>query len=192
MPGESSRHLSEQASRLQAVKEAFSKFISNAELRGDNEQGMDDEESSVADLKDMIKSLEDSYSSCIPVVCPLRSLSSVLTECESFINCDGSSMHVDKEMDIDLIKIDVEGSELLVLQGLDDKWWRRIRQLVAEVYDIDGRLSAVIDLLKARGFGLINVEASSVEMSATAGGGSYLRFTPPESRLFFVYATKNS
>jgi FkbM family methyltransferase len=40
---------------------------------------------------------------------------------------DGSS--------IDLLKVDVEGEELAVLQGLDEEGWQRVQQVVAEVHD---------------------------------------------------------
>ena len=53
---------------------------------------------------------------------------------------------------IDLVKIDVEGAELDVLTGIDDGDWHRIRQLVAEVQDFDGRLDATKDLFHDKGF----------------------------------------
>lgn len=59
---------------------------------------------------------------------------------------------------IDLVKIDVEGAELTVLQGIDDADWRRIFQLVVEVHDLDGRLQYIIALLREKGFVSIEVE----------------------------------
>jgi FkbM family methyltransferase len=53
---------------------------------------------------------------------------------------------------IDLLKVDVEGGELDVLRGVDAADWPRIAQVVAEVHDIDGRLAAVLDLLRDQGF----------------------------------------
>ncbi|MBQ0927076.1 FkbM family methyltransferase [Saccharopolyspora endophytica] len=53
---------------------------------------------------------------------------------------------------IDLLKVDVEGAELEVLEGLDPSDWRRVRQCVLEVQDLDGRLDAVLGLLDAHGF----------------------------------------
>jgi hypothetical protein len=36
---------------------------------------------------------------------------------------------------VDLLKIDVEGEELAVLQGLDTAGWQRVQQVVVEVHD---------------------------------------------------------
>eukprot|EP00882_Tetradesmus_deserticola_P023920 GHRQ01026098.1.p4 GENE.GHRQ01026098.1~~GHRQ01026098.1.p4 ORF type:complete len:116 (-),score=26.22 GHRQ01026098.1:473-820(-) len=36
---------------------------------------------------------------------------------------------------VDLLKIDVEGEEWAVLQGLDEAGWQRVQQVVAEVHD---------------------------------------------------------
>lgn len=55
---------------------------------------------------------------------------------------------------IDLLKIDVQKSELDVLRGVDEEDWGRIRQIVIEVHDIGGRLETVSALLAGRGFGL--------------------------------------
>lgn len=63
---------------------------------------------------------------------------------------------------IDLLKIDVEGSELEVLEGLDDSDWRRIRQCVIEVQDLDGRLDTIVDMLGARGFTVVTERAGNI------------------------------
>ena len=52
---------------------------------------------------------------------------------------------------IDLLKIDCEGAELSVLQGIEETHWSRIQQVVAEVHDIDGRLEQVEALLRRAG-----------------------------------------
>ncbi|MCA9539271.1 MAG: FkbM family methyltransferase [Myxococcales bacterium] len=53
---------------------------------------------------------------------------------------------------IDLLKIDCEGAELDVLKGIAPAHWPRVGQVVAEVHDLDGRLDAVVALLRAHGF----------------------------------------
>lgn len=53
---------------------------------------------------------------------------------------------------LDLVKIDVEGAEEEVLQGIDDRDWPRLRQFIIEVHDIDGRLERMRALLQARGY----------------------------------------
>jgi amino acid adenylation domain-containing protein/FkbM family methyltransferase len=64
---------------------------------------------------------------------------------------------------IDLLKIDVEKSERDVLLGIAPGDWPKIRQIAAEVHDIDGRVAWVRELLEARGF------AVAVEQEAELG-----------------------
>jgi amino acid adenylation domain-containing protein/FkbM family methyltransferase len=56
---------------------------------------------------------------------------------------------------IDLLKIDVERSELDVLRGLAEADWPRIRQIVIEVHDIDGVLAETKAILEDRGFEVV-------------------------------------
>lgn len=58
---------------------------------------------------------------------------------------------------IDLLKVDVEGAELDVLDGVGDAVWPRIRQVVLETHTIE-RTAAIERLLEARGFGSIHIE----------------------------------
>ena len=53
---------------------------------------------------------------------------------------------------IDLLKIDVEKSELDVLAGIGPAEWKKIEQVVMEVHDLEGRLEEVTTLLRERGF----------------------------------------
>jgi amino acid adenylation domain-containing protein/FkbM family methyltransferase len=53
---------------------------------------------------------------------------------------------------IDLLKIDVEKSERDVFAGVDAEHWRCIRQVVAEVHDVDDNLAWVVGLLERHGF----------------------------------------
>jgi 31-O-methyltransferase len=58
---------------------------------------------------------------------------------------------------VDLVKIDVEGAEWEVLQGVDDADWPRLRQLVIEVHNVGGRVERVRKLLESNGF-VVTVE----------------------------------
>jgi FkbM family methyltransferase len=53
---------------------------------------------------------------------------------------------------IDLLKVDVEGSEVDVLAGLGMFDWLKIKQVVLEVYNIEGRAAELTALLQSRGF----------------------------------------
>ena len=55
---------------------------------------------------------------------------------------------------IDLLKVDVEKSELGVLEGIDRADWPKIRQVIVEVHDEHGRLAAVRSVLERAGFQL--------------------------------------
>jgi FkbM family methyltransferase len=70
--------------------------------------------------------------------CELLTLSGVLQE--HGVDC------------IDLLKIDVEKSEMDVLAGLSDEDWPRVSQIVAEVHDMGDRLRELPALLRSRGF----------------------------------------
>ena len=70
--------------------------------------------------------------------CELRTLSSVVGELEL-----GR---------VDLLKIDVEGAELDVLEGIGDEDWALIRQIVIEVHDRGRRGILVESELRRRGF----------------------------------------
>jgi FkbM family methyltransferase len=59
---------------------------------------------------------------------------------------------------IDLLKIDVEGGEWEVLCGIRIDDWPRIRQVVMEAHDVDGRVNQIAGLLRERGFGEVVVE----------------------------------
>lgn len=53
---------------------------------------------------------------------------------------------------VDLLKIDVERSELAVLHGIGDRNWPKIRNLAIEVHDVRNRLAEVLNLLHEKGF----------------------------------------
>ncbi len=73
--------------------------------------------------------------------CELRTLSAVLEE---------QGIEV-----VDLLKIDVQKLEMQVLKGISEHHWDRIRQVVLEVHDQDGRVEAARALLQSRGFQVI-------------------------------------
>jgi FkbM family methyltransferase len=56
---------------------------------------------------------------------------------------------------IDLMKIDVQKCERAVLEGIDQEHWPRIRQIVVEVHDKDGRVDDISRLLQRHGFVVI-------------------------------------
>jgi FkbM family methyltransferase len=60
---------------------------------------------------------------------------------------------------IDLLKIDVERSEMDVLAGIDAEDWPKIRQVVLEVHDLDnGCVGAAKALLERHGFANVIIE----------------------------------
>jgi amino acid adenylation domain-containing protein/FkbM family methyltransferase len=75
------------------------------------------------------------------VECELKSLSDVIRE-------NGVER-------IDLLKIDVEQSELDLLAGIEEQDWPKIKQVVMEVHNVDDRLGQIQSLLEERGFHLV-------------------------------------
>jgi FkbM family methyltransferase len=61
------------------------------------------------------------------------------------------SSYLDAARPIDLLKIDVEGAEVDVLLGIDPEHWPLVRQVVAEVQDLDDRLASVCAVLAGNG-----------------------------------------
>ncbi|MCI0661272.1 MAG: FkbM family methyltransferase [Acidobacteria bacterium] len=53
---------------------------------------------------------------------------------------------------IALLKIDVEGSELDVIEGIAEEDWPRIRQCVVEVHDYEGRVQRMKAIFESRGY----------------------------------------
>jgi FkbM family methyltransferase len=73
-----------------------------------------------------------------PVVCPLRTVSSIIRE-------HGLER-------IDLLKIDAEKSELEVLAGIDEKDWSKVQQIAIEVHNTKGQEETIRGILESRGF----------------------------------------
>lgn len=82
------------------------------------------------------------------VACQLRRLSDVIQE-----------QQIQK---IDLLKVDVEKSELAVLSGIDAADWAKIQQVVVEVHNVDDRVKTVTNLLKQHGFTKVIVEQEAL------------------------------
>ncbi len=51
-----------------------------------------------------------------------------------------------------LMKIDVEGSELDIIEGIAEEDWPRIKQFVVEAHDFDGRVEKMKSLFESRGY----------------------------------------
>jgi FkbM family methyltransferase len=95
------------------------------------------------------RALVGRFDDSLMLACELRTLSSVLRD-----------HTIDR---VHLLKIDVERAELDVLNGIEDGDWDRIDQIVVEVHDDDGRLTAVARLLTARGFSLATEQEEAMQ-----------------------------
>lgn len=85
---------------------------------------------------------------------------------------------------VDLMKVDVEGAELDVLRGIRQEDWSKIKQIVMEVHDVQGRLQAACEVLQQQGY-TVHTEAQG---TSTVRG---YRMTIPRSlALHYVYATR--
>jgi FkbM family methyltransferase len=83
--------------------------------------------------------------------CQLRTLSEVIFE--------------NNVEQIDLLKIDVQKSELDVLQGIKDRDWKKIQQIVIEVHDTEGRLEQIKNLLRTQGYHVVSEQENLYEGS---------------------------
>lgn len=86
------------------------------------------------------------------VTCQLRTVSDIIREHEI--------------QQIDLLKVDVEKSELDVLLGIEDRDWQKIKQVVVEVHDLDGRVEKITALLQEHGLSKITVEQEPIFMGS--------------------------
>lgn len=74
-----------------------------------------------------------------PVRCKLKPLSTIIDECNI--------------QSIDLLKIDIEKSELAALKGIEERHWPKIEQLVIEIHDLQqNRLIEITAHLQRLGF----------------------------------------
>lgn len=79
------------------------------------------------------------------VLCRVRKLSSVIDELGL------TRVH--------LLKLDVEGSELEALKGIEGRHWTLVQQVVAEVHNVDGRVNLIGDLLTSKGFTVVRAQS---------------------------------
>jgi len=86
------------------------------------------------------------------IPCKLKTLSQSINDC-----------NINK---IDVLKIDCEGNEQKVLDGIDDIHWSIIRQIIVEVHDIRGRLDYICNLFKEKGYSVAVVNEPSMEKTA--------------------------
>ena len=96
------------------------------------------------------------------VTCQLRRISDIIRE-----------NNVDR---IDYLKVDVERSELNVLEGIEEEHWPLIKQIVIEVHDEDGRLETIQSLLEKHGFAVFTKEEDLLK----------------DTGLYNLYATKDT
>ena len=96
--------------------------------------GVDDMEQIMPNSEELLEARVTSQS----FECPLLPLSRVI--------------HTEEVDTIDLLKIDVQKSELDVLRGIEPGHWPKIRQVVMEVHDLDGQLELATEMLKSHGF----------------------------------------
>ncbi|WP_449546067.1 FkbM family methyltransferase [Kordia jejudonensis] len=92
------------------------------------------EEERAAILHERFKNVEE-------YTCKLKSISQIIAE-ENIQN-------------IDLLKIDVEKSEWEVLNGMQEKDWDIVQQIVIEVHDVDNRLQQIQQKIESHGFTII-------------------------------------
>ncbi|MGB7926381.1 MAG: amino acid adenylation domain-containing protein, partial [Pyrinomonadaceae bacterium] len=115
---------------LTEEKRLFKSFMLNQQLKGG--------EAEKAMLTEYADELTEARFESESFTCQLRTISNIISE--------------NKIESIDLLKIDVEKSEVDVLEGIKPEDWPKIKQIVIEVHDIEHRFDEVISLLKGHGF----------------------------------------
>jgi amino acid adenylation domain-containing protein/FkbM family methyltransferase len=104
------------------------------------------------------------------VLCPLKTVSQVLRE-------NG----LDR---IDLLKIDTEKAELDVLRGVRDEDWPKIRQIVIEGHDLEGRLAQLVSLLESQGFEVVVEKDEMLEETCLFNVYGFRDRRPAEARSY--------
>ncbi|QHI35455.1 Linear gramicidin synthase subunit D [Kordia antarctica] len=137
-------------------------------------------ESASSETKEIVQSLYKEFQNSSDTSAEYREYLSSLYETEK-VTCKLTTVSdILDELDIqtvDLLKLDVEKSECLVLDGIREEHWNRIRQLAVEV-DGDNNLEIIKDLLFSKGY-TVNVEElvmGNIEVAA-------------EENTYMLYAT---
>jgi natural product biosynthesis luciferase-like monooxygenase protein/FkbM family methyltransferase len=116
------------------------RFADTAEERITVKSFLQNQQSPGADDDALLDELLEDRLERQTVVCELRTISDVIHEYQ-----------IER---IDLLKIDVEKSELEVLAGITTSDWPKIRQVAVEVHAQDGRLEQITNLLTRHGYEL--------------------------------------
>jgi amino acid adenylation domain-containing protein/FkbM family methyltransferase len=123
-------------SDLREEKQLFKTFMLNQPSKNGEDQRVE--------LSEFADELTDARFESEEFTCELKTVSQIIGEHE-----------IDQ---IDLLKIDVEKSEVDVLKGIAEDDWNKIRQIVIEVHDIEQRIDNTLDLLRRHGFDVQQAE----------------------------------
>lgn len=97
------------------------------------------------------------------VHCPMRTISEIIRD--------------QQVQRIDLLKVDVERSELNVLLGIEPQDWQKIQQVVVEVHNENQRVEQISALLRQHGLNQITIEQEHLLQ---------------QSNIFNLYAVRNT
>lgn len=153
-------------------------FLFNLSSPGESSRNIEEYYSQNKRLNDC----SDQFTKLIGTPCEEKQEPSFL-KCECRISTLHEIITEHKIEKIDLLKIDVEGDELEALLGLGESW-EKIKQIVIEVHNVNGRLQKITELLEFHGF-IVFVEPQKTAVSSEG----YLSFIPAPLELYYVYAT---
>ncbi|MCR3759893.1 amino acid adenylation domain-containing protein [Clostridium felsineum] len=101
-------------------------------------------------IKEYYDELVEKRFECKDITCELKTISNIIME-----------NNIKK---IDLLKIDVEKSEMDVLEGIKEDDWKKIKQIAMEVTNLNGRLDKIVKLLEEHGY-VVNVSRELEEIN---------------------------
>lgn len=126
-------------------REVMNRFLANRQNAGQTQ------DSYILSNKEIERLAAELFAERQEIACQMRTVSDVIREYEI--------------KQIDLLKVDVEKSEMDVLAGIAAEDWLKIKQIVVEVHDIDGRLDRIAALLERHGFELTIQQESWLEQT---------------------------